>query len=328
MNKKNSFLGDLKKVSNVLNLSERDNAGGIVDLDINLISPDPNQPRKDFEDLTDLASSISFINPRTLKPRGVKQPITVRPNPEKEGHYIIIMGERRFRASVLAEMPTIRSYIENDTNEEEISDDQMIENIQKSDLKPKEIADWIGRQLSKGRKRSDLAKTLGKSNAFITQYSALLALPSVIGELFDSGKCSDVTLLNDLNSLHKKNPNEVENWVRDNNQEVSRDSLKLFKEFLNEQGGEKALVESEESYSQNNELVSQEKENKKESKLNSSKSNKFIIMIEHQGMPGRLVVNRHPSNDEMGWIKYSESGEDFEVKLKDLLITSIIDASN
>lgn len=323
---KSKFLGDLKNVSSVLSQkTNKTNAGNIVDLDINLISPDPNQPRKDFneEELNSLADSISFINPRTSKPRGVKQAITVRPNPEKKGYYIIIMGERRYRASIIAKMPTIKAYIENDINEEEISDDQMIENIQKSDLKPKEIANWIGKQLAKGRKKGELAKTLGKSNAFITQYAALLALPIIIGELFDSGKCSDVTLLNDLSTLHKKNPNEVDNWIKDNNQEINRDNFKLFKEFLNQhqQGDEN------ESHSQNDESVLIEKENDKESKPTkiTSKLSKAIIMIEHQGMPGRLVINKRPSSDTMGWIKYDENGEDFEVKLKDLLITSIIE---
>jgi ParB family chromosome partitioning protein len=91
--------------------------------------------------------------------RGVKTPISVRDNPDAAGRYLINHGARRVRASKLAHKTSIPAFIDNDYNEA----DQVIENLQRNELTPREIADFIGRELAKGKKKGDIAKELGKS---------------------------------------------------------------------------------------------------------------------------------------------------------------------
>ncbi|QIQ22537.1 ParB/RepB/Spo0J family partition protein [Zophobihabitans entericus] len=328
------FLGGLKNVSSVLNNTNANNDDNdrIVELDLDLIERDPNQPRTVFneEKLQNLADSISYIVPGTGKPRGVEQPITVRPNPDKPGHYILKYGERRYIASNMGKMKKIRATIDTTPfDEDDVEDSQMVENIQREDLSPIEIATWIGKKLKKGKKKGDLAKTLGKSNSFITQYAALLALPGAIANLFESGKCNDVTLLNDLSALHKKKPSEVDSWLSDESQEVNRNTYKLFKEFLDESGRDSGISDNESASSDEVfEDDTPDTKAKKESESNSKDSTKFskaIVMVEHMGQPGRLVLSKRPSSEVMGWIKYDENGEEFEVELKQLEIVSIIE---
>jgi ParB family transcriptional regulator, chromosome partitioning protein len=305
----NKLLGNLKNVSSLLN---NDMVDQEVWLDLNLIDPDPDQPRKIFdeEQLKNLSLSMTYVNPKTNKQRGNKQAIVVRPNLEKDGRYIIVMGERRYRAAMLGNMDKIRARIDNNyIDQDEIEDDQMVENIQNASLHPKEIANWIGKKLKQGKKKSELAQTLGKSNSFITQYSALLALPVAISELFEQNKCNDVTLLNDLSALHKKHPAEVDNWI-DNETDVNRNSFKLFKEFLDtKQESEEPELES-----------SKDKENK------ISKKFKSTVIVEYEGKSAKLILNKEPGKG-LGWIKLinDDDSEEFEAELNNLKLISIIE---
>lgn len=319
------LLGNLKSVSSLLN-NNGDNSDVEIWLDVNLIEPDPDQPRKFFdeEELKNLSSSMTYVNPRTGKQRGNLKAIVVRPNPDKEGNYIIVMGERRWRAAILGKMNKIRARIDfNYVEVDEIEEDQMIENIQNANLTPKEISLWIGKKLKQGKKRNHLAKTLGKSNSFITQYAALLTLPTVINDLFDNNKCNDVTLLNDLTTLHKKYPNEVDNWIKEE-PELNRNSFKLFKEFLDTK--DEQNNESNES----NELLEHE-ENLNVTKENSTGNNennklkKPLVMVEYKGQSAKLILNKKPSWDGLGWIKTINDEDEFEVELKNIDIISIIE---
>ena len=107
-----------------------------LELALSEIVEDPNQPRVEFdqETLAELAESIKL--------RGVKTPISVRPH--DGGGYIINHGARRFRASGLAGKTTIPAWIDSDYTDE----DQIIENIHRDALRPREIAEFIGRKLS------------------------------------------------------------------------------------------------------------------------------------------------------------------------------------
>ena len=106
-------------------------SSSIGEIEIAKIHANPNQPRRDFneEALQELADSISEL--------GVIQPITLRK--EDDGSYMIIAGERRFRASQLAGKSTIPAYILS-ANEKDTMEMALIENIQREDLNPLEIA--------------------------------------------------------------------------------------------------------------------------------------------------------------------------------------------
>ena len=137
----------------------------IQNLNIEKVIPDPMQPRKTFNELLLMELSES------IKKHGVLQPITVR----KSGNeYIIVMGERRYRASKLAGMKTIpcivREYKSND-----ILEIQIIENLQRQDVEPTEEADAIA-YLSEKYSATEISKRLGRSDNFIRQRLKLAGL--------------------------------------------------------------------------------------------------------------------------------------------------------
>jgi len=104
--------------------------------------------------------------------------------------------------------------------------------LQHGQLTAKEIADCIGRELAKGRKKMAIAKAFRKSPAFISQHVTLLNLPDPVAHAFNIGRVKDVTLVNELVTLLKKNPQDVTDWMSCENQEITRSSVKQLREFL------------------------------------------------------------------------------------------------
>jgi ParB family chromosome partitioning protein len=137
------------------------------------IQPDPDQPRKTFNQakLEELAASI--------KSMGVIQPIAVRPNPEQQGTYLIVAGERRFRAAKLADIREIPCIIKDITGQEALIL-QMIENLQREDLNPVEEAKGIKRLTEIGFTQTDISKVIGKSQPYVSQLLKILTLPKTI----------------------------------------------------------------------------------------------------------------------------------------------------
>ena len=147
-------------------------SSSIGEIEIAKIHANPNQPRHDFneEALQELADSIKEL--------GVIQPITLRK--ESDENYMIIAGERRFRASQLAGKTTIPAYILN-ANDEDTMEMALIENIQREDLNPLEIA-LAYQQLIEQHNLSQeqLSKRVGKGRATIANFLRLLKLPGNI----------------------------------------------------------------------------------------------------------------------------------------------------
>lgn len=137
----------------------------IQNLPLGKIKPDLEQPRKTFNE--DALKQLS----ESIEKHGVLQPITVR---RLNGHYIIVMGERRYRASKLAGKKTIpcivRTYENNDVLEV-----QIIENLQRQDVEPTEEAEAIA-YLSEKYAPTEIAKRLGRTDNFIRQRLKLAGL--------------------------------------------------------------------------------------------------------------------------------------------------------
>lgn len=132
------------------------------------ISPNPKQPRTTFEDaaLKELADSISVL--------GVIQPITVRP--EGEG-YVIISGERRWRAAQLAGLETVPVYIRQ-VDDQTLHEMALVENIQRQDLNAMEVAISLKRLMEECDLTQDtLSGRVGKKRSTIANYLRLLHLP-------------------------------------------------------------------------------------------------------------------------------------------------------
>lgn len=145
--------------------------GKVIKLD--RIYPNPDQPRVEFGDLSELTSSI--------KEQGVLEPLLVKPSRET-GKYMIIAGERRWRASTLAGLKEVPC-IELDINEQAIAEIALVENLQRKDLTIWEVADGLA-DLSErfGYTHEEIAKKIGKSRSTVTESMSIAGLPKTIRE--------------------------------------------------------------------------------------------------------------------------------------------------
>ncbi len=137
---------------------------------INQIAPNPEQPRVDIGDLTELSSSI--------EQNGVLEPLLVKPN--GNGTWMIIAGERRWRAANLAGLTEVPC-IELDIDEKSIAEIALIENLQRKDLTVWEEADGFAYLVERfGYTHEEIAKKIGKSRTTVTESMAIAGLPEAI----------------------------------------------------------------------------------------------------------------------------------------------------
>ena len=149
---------------------------------IERIRPNPDQPRRDFDekDLQELAASI--------REKGVIQPLILRAHPREAGHYEIVAGERRWRAAQLAGIHELPAVVR-DLNDTEVLELAIIENIQRADLNALEEAQGYRQLMDRfGHTQERLAEALGKSRSHIANLLRLLTLPDSVLELLRSGK--------------------------------------------------------------------------------------------------------------------------------------------
>ena len=152
-----------------------------TELPLEEIRPNPYQPRKTFDDdkINELAASI--------KEHGVFQPIIVR---KSLSGYELIAGERRLRASKIAQKDTIPAIVV-DFDDSQMMEISLLENIQREDLSPLEEAEAYDQLLHKlNYTQEELSKRIGKSRPYITNMLRLLKLPLGIKELVNSKKLS------------------------------------------------------------------------------------------------------------------------------------------
>ena len=152
-----------------------------VEIEISLIDNNIDQPRKNFDPtaLKELSESI--------KTYGVIQPILVVP---KNDRYMIVAGERRFRASKLAGLKKIPAVVREYT-EQQVQEISLLENIQREDLNPIETAKAMKELLSNyGWTQEELADRLGKSRPVVANFIRLLSLCPEVIALIESGKLS------------------------------------------------------------------------------------------------------------------------------------------
>ena len=156
---------------------------GVSTLRISEIEPNKNQPRKSFnnETLKQLADSITE--------HGVLQPLIVRSI--AAGNYMIIAGERRWRAAKMAGLSEIPVIIRDDLSDEQAMQIAMIENLQRENLNPIEEALGYKELIDKfGMTQDKLAQVLGKARSSVANSLGLLALPNGVQELLRNGSLS------------------------------------------------------------------------------------------------------------------------------------------
>jgi ParB family chromosome partitioning protein len=146
---------------------------------ISQIEPNPEQPRVEIGDLTELSSSI--------KEKGVLEPLLVKPN--NDGTWMIIAGERRWRAATQAGLREVPC-IELDLDEKGVAEIALIENMQRKDLTVWEEADGLANLASRfGYTHEEISKKIGKSRSTVTESLTIAGLPSDIRE-----KCREMDI--------------------------------------------------------------------------------------------------------------------------------------
>jgi ParB family transcriptional regulator, chromosome partitioning protein len=157
-------------------------------IEIGRIVPDPSQPRKEFDEegLRELGAS--------LKERGQLQPARVRWDDSLE-KWVLIAGERRYRAAILAGLPTLACVeARSGQTRDEILTDQLVENCLREDLKPIEQASAYKALMDRrGWSYRELAEFLHISKGTISKALSLLTLPGPVRELVDEGTLSPHT---------------------------------------------------------------------------------------------------------------------------------------
>ena len=151
----------------------------IETLPLREIEPDPGQPRKTFDDetLAELSASIAK--------HGLLQPIAVRPKPS--GGYLIVAGERRWRASRMAGLTEVPVIVK-DVTDEQAMELALVENLQREDLDPVEEAAGIRELMTRcDLTQEQAARKLGKSRSALANSLRLLSLPETVLELLKSG---------------------------------------------------------------------------------------------------------------------------------------------
>ncbi|TRD22781.1 ParB/RepB/Spo0J family partition protein [Palleronia caenipelagi] len=157
-------------------------SGDRLDIAIELIEPNPEQPRRSFteSDLEDLTASI--------RQHGIIQPLIIRRHPERSERFQIVAGERRWRAAQRAALHQVPAIIR-DFSDSEVLEVAIIENIQRADLNPIEEANGYRQLMSQfGHTQEKLAEALGKSRSHIANSLRLLKLPVDVLAKIESGE--------------------------------------------------------------------------------------------------------------------------------------------
>ena len=190
----------------------------LLDVKLTEIQIDPNQPRKDFdvESLNELSGSIKAV--------GVMQAITIRKTPESFGGapYMIIAGERRWRASKIAGMDAIPAILKevDDADESNIKAQQLTENLFRVDLNPVEKAEFLQGRIDE-LKNADVAGAanqvaleLGVSSSWISKNIAILRVPEDIRSLARIGKIRDYSIVKQVDKLSGTKREEALTQIR------------------------------------------------------------------------------------------------------------------
>jgi ParB family chromosome partitioning protein len=179
------------------------NTGKPRDLPVARIERDPDNIRKSFDEaaVVQLAESIQSV--------GLLEAITVRRNIHKRDFFIISYGERRFRAVCLLGHPTIRAVIDDHFDPY----GPAIENLQREELHPLDIADFIEKREAEGDSRITIAKRLGKPRSYISEIALLIKAPHAIREAFRNRRIPDIRSAYLLARQYEADPTGVTAWL-------------------------------------------------------------------------------------------------------------------
>lgn len=210
-------------------------SGSFYDFDVDIISPDPNQPRKNFDEtaLQELADD--------LKKNGLIQPIVVRDDPDNVGKFIVVAGERRLKAAKLAGFKKIRSILSTYDNSQ-LGYVQIAENAKRDNLKFYEMAEFIVSRADAGEKQADIAEKLGISKTRTSEYMSWRDAPPFFKE--SKEKFPSMRAFYDLVKLYAEYPVAVADFINQS-ESISKVDITALKKKLTEPDTEEKSTDSE-----------------------------------------------------------------------------------
>jgi len=208
-----------------------DEKSGVVGrfIPIELIRANPDQPRREFDDLSELVASI--------REKGVLEPLIVR---RFEDGYQIVAGERRWRASKEVGLSVIPC-IEKNVDDREMLEIALIENLQRKDLTPFEEADGLQALAEKFQyTHQQIAQVIGKSRTSVTETLALNQIPQEVRDLCRQADISTKSLL--LQVVRQPNVEEMKNLaMRIGRENLSRSDVRKEKQLISSKKSEPFL---------------------------------------------------------------------------------------
>ncbi len=201
----------------------------VIDLELDKISADPNQPRKEFDtqSIKELADDI--------KRNGLIQPVIVRQ--DGIGRYVLVAGERRLKAYALLGEKTIKAIVRAYAADQ-LGYIQIAENVKRSDLKYYEIAEFIISKVNEGESNKDVAEKLGLSKSDISRFLIWGEAPDFMRAAKD--KFSSIRTFYELCNLCEEHKDEVESFVSGSDDHISWASARAFKNSLLNEGAEES----------------------------------------------------------------------------------------
>ncbi|MGN0896745.1 MAG: ParB/RepB/Spo0J family partition protein [Succinivibrio sp.] len=197
-------------------------SGSFYDFDVDIISPDPNQPRKNFDEtaLQELADD--------LKKNGLIQPIVVRDDPDNVGKFIVVAGERRLKAAKLAGFKKIRSILST-YESSQLGYVQIAENAKRDNLKFYEMAEFIVSRADAGEKQADIAEKLGLSKTKLSEFMIWKDAPEFLKEAKD--KFNAIRAFYDAVKLNEEHPDELSEFI-EKNETISKTDISNFRKKI------------------------------------------------------------------------------------------------
>lgn len=272
------YIANLKKaVDNLKNKGEMakiaSKAGTFYDFDINIIIPDPNQPRKKFDEaaLQELADDI--------KKNGLIQPIVVRDDLEHPGKFIVVAGERRLKAAKIAGLTKIRSIV-GTYDDSQLGYVQIAENAKRDDLKFYELAQFIVSRAVLGEKQAEIAEKLGLSKTKVSEFMIWKDAPEFLKSAKE--KFSSIRTFYDVAKLADEFSSDVEDFIENSDSEISRAEIAALKKKLtspeetpdaednSEESTDATYISSDYEIANDEELSSEDTEEDSETSFNDS----------------------------------------------------------
>ena len=285
---------------------------GTAEIDIAKIAPDPDQPRKTF----DQAALKELTN--NIIEHGVLQPIVVQPA-NADGVHIIIMGERRYRAATQAGLGTIPALVKEATPE--LRAIQLSENIQRQELTTMEIALAVEQMKTDGRSRKDIAKALGWSEPQISHFSAILKMEPKLQALAE--KSVQVRALNDLQKLWSKDQSAVENFIDAKEpEELTRVAVEELKTEIgrkNEPAGQGDEPESSDNAAALTESVT------KPTKAENGPKGQIVFFCKQGDDIGRLMTDQAASSGKAVMVSFDNGDRIEEILLSDINLVEAVE---